>query len=53
MTNKPRIRYGILDDFSEVVRWQWERPSKNYKFVTQRVEQPPAIDWDNFEPALF
>lgn len=50
---KPRIRYSILDDFGAVLRWQWEKPSKNYKFVTQRIERPPVIDWDNFEPALF
>ena len=53
MCNKPKIRYGILDDFGEVVRWQWERPSGNYKYVTRRVEQAPALDWNNFEPALF
>ena len=50
MTGKPKIRYGSLDDFGEVVRWQWERPSKNYKFVTQRVA---PIDWNNVPLALF
>lgn len=53
MNRPPRIRYGILDDFGEVIRWQWEKPSENYKYVTKRVERPPAIDWNNFEPALF
>ena len=47
---KPRIRYGVLDDFGEVLRWQWNKPSKNYKYITQRVR---AIDWSDFEPALF
>lgn len=50
---KPRIRYGILDDFGEVIRWQWDKPSKHYKFITQRVLAEPAIDWSNFEPAMF
>lgn len=30
---KPRTRYGILDDFGEVIRWQWGN-----KFITQRVK---------------
>lgn len=49
---KPRVRYGVLDDFGTVLRWQWEKSSGNYKFITKRVEQKPAIDWSNFEPAL-
>lgn len=47
---KPRTRYGILDDFGEVIRWQWDKPSKNYRYVVRRVS---AVDWSNFEPALF
>lgn len=47
---KPRTRYGILDDFGEVVRWQWNKPANSYKYVTVRVK---AVDWNNFEPALF
>lgn len=50
---KPRIRYGILDDFGEVVRWQWDKPSVHYKFITERVQVTPVVDWNNFEPALF
>lgn len=50
---KPRIRYGILDDFGEVIRWQWDKPSKQYKFITERVKLAPVVDWSNFEPALF
>lgn len=50
---KPRTRYGILDDFGEVIRWQWDKPSSNYKYITQRVKLVPAVDWTNFEPALF
>jgi len=51
---KPRTRYGILDDFGEVIRWVWDKPSsKHYKFVTQRVKPEPVIDWNNFKRALF
>ena len=49
----PRVRYGILDDFGEVVRWQWSKPTKHYKFITQRAPAQPVVDWENFEPALF
>lgn len=42
---KPRIRYGILDDFGE-----GDKPSKLYKYVTQRVR---VIDWSDFEPAPY
>lgn len=50
---KPRTRYGILDDFGEVIRWQWDKPSKNYRYVVQRVRVQPAVDWNNFEAAMF
>lgn len=47
---KPRIRYGILDGFGEVIRWQWDRPASCYKFVRQRVRRDlPVIP---FEEAL-
>jgi len=50
---KPRVRYGILDDFGEVIRWSWDKPAKYYRFITERVKQKPVVDWANFEPALF
>ena len=50
---KPRTRYGILDDFGDVVRWQWNKPSGNYRYVVQRVAVVGYIDWSNFEPAVF
>ena len=31
---KPRTRYGILDDFGEVIRWVWDKPSSHYKYIT-------------------
>ena len=33
---RPRVRYGILDDFGDVLRWVFERPL-NRKYVTQRL----------------
>ena len=51
--SKPRIRYGILDDFGEVIRWQWDKPAAHYRYVVERVKVPPAVDWNNFEPAPF
>lgn len=49
-------RYGILDDFGEVIRWQWEKPASHYRYITERIKRPkrrPPIDWSNFEPAPF
>lgn len=42
------MRYGILDDFGEVIRWTWDKPQQ-YKFVTQRVKR---INLNNFEECL-
>lgn len=50
---KPRTRYGILDDFGEVLRWVWDKPSSNYKYVTVQVKVAPVIDWSDFEPAPY
>ena len=52
------VRYGILDDAGEVVRWVDTEPNGlNYVYLEQRVpRQPkrrqPTIDWLAFEPAL-
>ena len=51
--NRPRIRYGILDDEGEVVRWVWEKPAPHYRYIVQRVQVAPAVDWSDFEPAPF
>ena len=50
---KPRTRYGILDDFGEVIRWSWSKPSKNYRYITERLKVAPVVDWSNFERAPF
>lgn len=48
------VRYGILDDAGDVVRWTWDKPSDAYQYVERQVEvtKKPPIDWNNFEPAL-
>lgn len=49
------IKYGVLDDEGELVRWVWERPSELYRFIVVRVkrERRPRIDPSQFEPAPF
>jgi len=47
------IKYGILDDFGEVLRWVWERPvGRNY--ITVKVPKPrkPKLDLSKFGEAL-
>lgn len=48
--SKPRIRYGILDDEGQVVRWVWNKPSAHYRYITQRV---PTVDLSDIEDAPF
>ena len=51
MRAKPRARYGVLDDFGEVIRWQWDKPPSCYKFITERVKRAHEEAPD--EPAPF
>lgn len=46
-------RYGLLDDFGEVIRWVWEPPPAGVPHVIEVTKPPSPIDWDNFEEALF
>lgn len=41
---KPRVRYGILDEFGEVIRWQFEKPSSEFRYIRQRVKQPDLAE---------
>lgn len=47
------IQYGILDDFGEVLRWVWDKPSRPH--ITRKVPRyrKPKIDLSKFEDALF
>lgn len=40
---KQRIRYGILDDFDEVIRWIWDKPA-NRRYVTKRLPSAYEVD---------
>lgn len=46
-------RYGILDDMGELVRWTYEKPANGVMYLIEVVAPPHAIDWDDFEEALF
>lgn len=46
-------RYGILDDFGEVVRWTYEKPSDGIMYLIEVTKPHYEIDWNNFEEALF
>ena len=35
MSRRPRIRYGILDDFGEVIRWTFTKPIGR-AYITQK-----------------
>jgi len=45
------IRYGILDDEGQVVRWVWVKPP--YPHIVQKPKRKPKFDFTNFEPAPF
>lgn len=44
-------KYGILDDFNEVIRWVYYKPSDHYQYVTVRIKKQ-NIDLSTFEEAL-
>lgn len=49
------IKYGILDDLGHVIRWVFDRPSGDYKFVTVKVKRTRkrSINLSHFIPAPF
>ena len=46
-------RYGILDEFGELVRWTYEKPQKETTYLIEVTKPLYEIDWNNFEEALF
>jgi hypothetical protein len=36
-----KVLYGVLDEFGEVLRWQWDKPSSAYRFVIKRLKPLP------------
>jgi hypothetical protein len=47
------VRYGILDENGEVVRWTYTKPSSAVMFLIEVTKPAHQIDWENFEEALF
>jgi len=47
------MKYGILDDEGQVVRWVWEKPP--YPHIVQKFKRPrkPKLDLSNVPDALF
>ena len=47
-------KFGILDDFGEVIKWVWERPT-NREYITVKVPKPrkPKSNLASLPDALF
>lgn len=46
-------KYGILDDFGEVVRWVWERPvGRAYITIQVKRQRKAKVDLSQFGEAL-
>jgi len=49
-----KVLYGVLDEFGEVLRWQWDKPSSAYRFVIKRLKPlPPPPMPEEAEEAPF
>jgi hypothetical protein len=46
-------RYGILDEFGDLVRWTYEKPNNGVMYLIEITKPLHEIDWNNFEEALF
>lgn len=48
------IKYGILDDEGQVVRWVYDKPAHD-QFIVVKIKRQKrkAIDWANIEEAPF
>lgn len=48
------MKFGILDDEGQVVRWVWDKPGLGYQFITVKVpkHKRAAIDLAAFPEAL-
>jgi len=45
------MKYGILDDEGQVVRWVWEKPP--YPHIVQKIKRKPKFNPANYPDALF
>ena len=48
-----KVLYGVLDEFGEVLRWQWWRPSAAYQFVVKHLKPLPPPPLPETEEAPF
>ena len=48
-----KVLYGVLDEFGEVLRWQWDKPSSAYRFVIKRLKPLPPPMPEEAEEAPF
>jgi hypothetical protein len=46
------MKFGILDEYDEVIRWVWERPSGEYRYIVVKIKKK-TIDWSNIEEGTF
>jgi len=45
------MKYGILDEEENVVRWVWEKP--DYPHIVVKVKRKPKFDSAQYPDALF
>jgi len=45
------MKYGILDDEGQVVRWVWEKP--DYPHIAVKIKRQPKFDPSGYPDALF
>ena len=50
---RAKVLYGVLDEFGEVLRWQWWRPSAAYQFVVKHLKPLPPPPLPETEEAPF
>jgi len=47
------LKYGILDDEGNVIRWVWYMPPYAHVVVKVKRKQKPKLDLSNAPEALF
>jgi len=47
------MKYGILDDEGQVVRWVWEKPDYPHIVVKVKRKRKPKFDPSGYPDALF
>jgi hypothetical protein len=47
-----KLKYGILDDFGEVIRWVWDRPVGR-EYIVVKIPPKPKLDTTKLPEALW